>query len=144
MLTAVSLVKDDVSDTWWLCKCDCGNELKRRSHHLRSRGGKQSCGCFKNERPIKYAVLVDDDLLTINQLSERFGMPRHVLRHAAEAGHLTRLWIDEWLHKRWRLDMARKLGLSNHTLYQRRKKHGDVDSIYTTPLQQGMRKDMAG
>lgn len=34
----------------WLCKCDCGNEVKVLGKHLRS-GNTKSCGCYKKERP---------------------------------------------------------------------------------------------
>lgn len=32
----------------WLCKCDCGNELKVTADKLKS-GNTKSCGCLKNE-----------------------------------------------------------------------------------------------
>lgn len=34
----------------WLCKCDCGNEVKVLGKHLRS-GNTKSCGCYKKEKP---------------------------------------------------------------------------------------------
>ena len=33
----------------WLCRCDCGTEVRVRSHHIR-RGSTQSCGCKSNQR----------------------------------------------------------------------------------------------
>jgi len=33
----------------WHCKCDCGNEVDRRSDHLTS-GATKSCGCYNRER----------------------------------------------------------------------------------------------
>ena len=33
----------------WLCKCDCGNEVKVLGKHLRS-GNTKSCGCYQRER----------------------------------------------------------------------------------------------
>lgn len=33
----------------WLCKCDCGNDVKVTSEHLKS-GHTKSCGCWNRER----------------------------------------------------------------------------------------------
>jgi len=35
-------------DVYWLCKCDCGNEIEVRADHLRSMKI-QTCGCMSNE-----------------------------------------------------------------------------------------------
>lgn len=39
-------------DTWWRCRCDCGNLTSVRSSHL-YHGRAQSCGCIRTERLIK-------------------------------------------------------------------------------------------
>lgn len=36
-------------DTWWRCKCDCGNILSVRTSHL-IHGKTKSCGCIRIER----------------------------------------------------------------------------------------------
>lgn len=36
------------SRTYWLCKCDCGNEKSVRKDHLTS-GGTKSCGCLEKQ-----------------------------------------------------------------------------------------------
>lgn len=35
--------------TYWLCKCDCGNEVVVRGSHLTT-GAVKSCGCLKNSK----------------------------------------------------------------------------------------------
>lgn len=35
--------------TQWICRCDCGNEIKVDSQNLRS-GKTKSCGCLQRER----------------------------------------------------------------------------------------------
>lgn len=37
------------SCTWWLCRCDCGAEVKVRSMSLNS-GNTRSCGCLMREK----------------------------------------------------------------------------------------------
>lgn len=41
--------KDKKSNTYWLCKCDCGGENIVRRNHLLS-GGVKSCGCVIYEK----------------------------------------------------------------------------------------------
>lgn len=31
----------------WVCKCDCGNEVIRKTEYLHRKGRKKSCGCYK-------------------------------------------------------------------------------------------------
>jgi hypothetical protein len=38
-------------DTWWLCQCECGNEIDVRSRSLRC-GDTTSCGCKQKEATI--------------------------------------------------------------------------------------------
>ncbi len=132
-LTVVSRLETEDSDTWWLCKCDCGNDFKRRSHHLRGRGSNQSCGCQRYSRPVKYALLVDGEHLPLDQVSKRFDIPDHVVRRAAEKRMLTVEWITAWKHRKWQLDQAALLGLSKHARHKRRKAWGESDRVYTTP-----------
>ena len=40
----------------WLCKCDCGNQLKVWGSNLRN-GHTQSCGCLQIERTVKASVV---------------------------------------------------------------------------------------
>ena len=44
--------------TYYLCKCDCGNEKEVRGSHLSS-GSIQSCGCLRKE---KTSQMMTDDL----------------------------------------------------------------------------------
>ena len=43
------LVRVAENPNLWLCRCDCGNEVKIRSGNLRNNHTK-SCGCFQRER----------------------------------------------------------------------------------------------
>lgn len=45
-LTVVKLDRIDKHGSYWLCKCDCGNEAVVRSSHLKS-GMVKSCGCLR-------------------------------------------------------------------------------------------------
>jgi hypothetical protein len=36
-------------DTWWMCRCDCGNEKAIRAESL-LRGTTRSCGCYKRSK----------------------------------------------------------------------------------------------
>lgn len=48
----VVIRKEDLKNkrrTYWLCKCDCGNETVVEESHLKS-GHTKSCGCYHKER----------------------------------------------------------------------------------------------
>ena len=52
-LTVVNVVgRDKVGKQVWLCKCDCGNELKVNTSSLNS-GNTKSCGCIGREKTIE-------------------------------------------------------------------------------------------
>jgi len=56
-LTALNFVKRENGNTYWLFKCDCGNEKIIRSNNVFRKGGVnpiESCGCivFERKRPI--------------------------------------------------------------------------------------------
>jgi hypothetical protein len=38
--------RDKYGNALWLCKCDCGKEAVKKSHHLVT-GGSKSCGCLR-------------------------------------------------------------------------------------------------
>ena len=44
-LTAIQRAKSKNGKTYWLCKCECGNEKEIQTSHLRS-GLIRSCGCL--------------------------------------------------------------------------------------------------
>ncbi|MEK4302424.1 hypothetical protein MKY30_23990 [Oceanobacillus sp. FSL W8-0428] len=55
-LTAMKLsYRDKRSNSFWICKCDCGNETVVRIGDLRS-GNTTSCGCFREEQSNKALV----------------------------------------------------------------------------------------
>ena len=41
--------------TYWICKCDCGNEVAVRGLSLRS-GACRSCGCYRRMSPAERAA----------------------------------------------------------------------------------------
>ncbi len=51
------ITKSNKSYVYWLCKCDCGNEIKVTATNLKNNKTK-SCGCYQREmaskRRIKY------------------------------------------------------------------------------------------
>ena len=48
-LVALKKSSSKSGKTYWLCKCDCGNEKEVQTTHLRN-GSIQSCGCLKLEK----------------------------------------------------------------------------------------------
>lgn len=48
-LVALSFVERRKRHAYWLCVCDCGQQITTFLGHLR-RGNTQSCGCLKRER----------------------------------------------------------------------------------------------
>lgn len=53
----------NVKDTYWLCKCDCGNETVVPLGKLKN-GGKKSCGCLKTNKAQEIAN---------SRIGEKFG-----------------------------------------------------------------------
>lgn len=51
-LTVVSFVEMRGKHSYWLCKCDCGNEMITRRNSLMMNHTK-SCGCFQKEKLIE-------------------------------------------------------------------------------------------
>ena len=47
-LTAISKASSKSGKTYWLCKCDCGNEKEIQTSHL-TNGLIKSCGCLSKE-----------------------------------------------------------------------------------------------
>ena len=52
----------DTKNTWWLCKCQCGNVIPVKGIKLRS-GHTQSCGCLKSKGEEKI-----NEILTANNI----------------------------------------------------------------------------
>lgn len=48
-LTVVTLIPKINGKIHWLCKCDCGNEVRTSTGNLNS-GNSKSCGCYQYER----------------------------------------------------------------------------------------------
>lgn len=46
-LTVLERAKDERPRSWWLCRCECGNEIITSSAHLKQ--GTKSCGCLQRD-----------------------------------------------------------------------------------------------
>ena len=49
-LLVVAFHHKENNANYWLCKCDCGNEVIKRTVDLRSKRAVRSCGCLRNEK----------------------------------------------------------------------------------------------
>jgi len=47
-LTVIKRVENRDKHIFWLCKCECGNELEIRGDQIR-KGIAKSCGCYQKE-----------------------------------------------------------------------------------------------
>lgn len=58
MLEVIDLVRGENSKRYWLCRCDCGNEIEVITSKLTT-GEKQSCGCKHNQSLVgrKYGMI---------------------------------------------------------------------------------------
>lgn len=52
-LTVLKFVPNEKEGAYWLCKCDCGNEVVVLGSYLKN-GHTKSCGCLKIKRFIKH------------------------------------------------------------------------------------------
>lgn len=84
--------------------------------------------------PVKYALLVDGELLQIRDAAKHFGVHTSVLHKAAKRGELSIAWIEAWKRRRWLFAEAKRLGVSNDLIWQRRQMRGECDEIYLTPV----------
>lgn len=67
-LTALRFLGREKSNSYWECKCDCGNICKRRASHITS-GASSSCGCYNKEvaaERLKTHGLSDHPLMNIH------------------------------------------------------------------------------
>ena len=57
-LTVIKFDREENNEYYWICKCDCGNEIIKKSTSFGKRGAK-SCGClFKETRASRVHGLV--------------------------------------------------------------------------------------
>lgn len=72
-LTAIKRVENKSGKTYWLCRCECGNEKEVQTSHL-TRGLISSCGCGRATIPTLMSKLSDKQFADIvaesNSLSE--------------------------------------------------------------------------
>ena len=71
--------------TFWLCKCDCGNEKVVAGKNLRS-GGTKSCGCLRGHNRLPEGIAAFNGLI--------YSMKRNAKRH----GHEWQLTKDQIRH----------------------------------------------
>lgn len=81
-LTAVSKAPSRSGKTYWLCRCECGNEKEVQTGHLTS-GAIQSCGCKQHlkKNSGKMQLILENELsqhwwkvFLINALTADCGM----------------------------------------------------------------------
>lgn len=53
-LTVIKRAENRGKIVYWLCRCECGNEVEVRGNHLKD-GKIKSCGCWRKERMSKMA-----------------------------------------------------------------------------------------
>lgn len=84
--------------------------------------------------PVKYALLVDGELLQIRDAAAHFGVHASVLHKAAKRGELSLAWIEAWKRRRWLFAEAKKLGISSDLIWHRRCAWGECERVYLTPV----------
>lgn len=84
-------------------------------------------------KAIRYAVLWQDDLRTIPELSAMTGLGISALYKRVHAGILNAAWLDEYMRKKALRERARELGVDSNLIAKRREKFGECDAIYTEP-----------
>ena len=90
--------------------------------------------------PFKYALVVNDDYMTVPQLSAHFGVHKSVLAKAAKRGELSVAWIEAWKRQRWLFAEAKRVGVSSDLIWHRRRAWGECDRVYLEPPQERFRK----
>ena len=78
--------KPKSSGVYWLCKCNCGNEVSVISHSLIN-GNTKSCGCLKRE--------LTSELLSLDLLGKKFGKLNVIKRYGTFVGS------DETKYSQW-------------------------------------------
>lgn len=54
-LTVIKRVENKNKQTYWLCRCECGNEKDVNAGNLKS-GNVRSCGCLRHETSTKHGM----------------------------------------------------------------------------------------
>ena len=54
-LTVIKRVENKNKQTYWLCRCECGNEKEVNAGNLKS-GNVRSCGCLRHETVTKHGL----------------------------------------------------------------------------------------
>ena len=74
-LTAERYSKTVKEQSYWLCRCDCGNTIEVRSNSLK-RGNTKSCGCLQKEK----AAITGRKALSKHGISKENGVKTRLFR----------------------------------------------------------------
>lgn len=84
------------SQTFWSCKCDCGNTVIVSRSNLRKNGGQCSCGCSKKERLTIHGHSQDRLYKIWQNMKRRCNNPVH--KNFIYYGGRGIKVCDEWMH----------------------------------------------
>lgn len=71
-----SIWREDRKETWWRCRCDCGNEALARVGDLK-RGDRISCGCMTRKNVKKHGLSNSPEYKSWDAMRQRCNNPRN-------------------------------------------------------------------
>ena len=82
----------------WLCKCDCGGELRITGSRLR-RLTHGSCGCYKPKRGMRPKIFLEDpetgEMMPIMALADKYNISRTTAKRRFSKGNMEKSKDEE-------------------------------------------------